>query len=393
MAVSARAAPPGAALPGRRALPIADFELERYFARWGAAKYVLCASDVEGYPMHELLELADGETRALWDDLRLDYTQSTGHPLLRAEIAGLYDAVDADEVLVAAGADDAIFCLVNVLLGPADHAIVVWPGYQSLHEVARATGADITLHELYEADRWSLDVDRLLASLRPATRLVIVNVPHNPTGMLPSAAEWARLTAGLEAAGVYLLSDEVYRHLELDGTAPLTAGVDAYERGLSVGVMSKSFAMAGLRIGWIASHDRDLLARVAAFKDYTTICAAAPSEILAIIGLRARGAVLRRSHSIVGANLPRLDRFFAERADTVSWVRPRGGPIGYARLLDGRSVDEFAAELLRAEGVLVLPGSVFGHDRSHLRLGFGRRDLPEALTRLESFLDRPTVLP
>ena len=157
--------------------------------------------------------------------------------------------------------------------------------------------------------------------------------------------------------------------------------------------MSKSFAMAGLRIGWIASHDRSLLARVAAFKDYTTICAAAPSEILAIIGLRAREAVLRRSHSIVGANLPRLDRFFADRADTVSWVRPRGGPIGYARLLDGRSVDEFAAELLRAEGVLVLPGSVFGHDGSHIRLGFGRRDLPEALTRLESFLDRPTDLP
>jgi aspartate/methionine/tyrosine aminotransferase len=372
-------------------MPIPDFALERYFARWGSARYVLCASDVEGYPMRELLDLADAETRAMWDELRLEYTQSTGHPHLRAEIATLYETVDPDEVLVSSGADEAIFCLVNVLLGPGDHAVVVWPGYQSLYEVARGTGADVFLHELHASDGWALDVDRLLASVRPTTRLVVVNVPHNPTGMLPTPTEWARLTSALAAAGVYLLSDEVYRFLELDGAGPLAAGVDAFDRGLSVGVMSKSFAMAGLRIGWIASHDRDLLARVAGFKDYTTICSAAPSEILAIIGLRARDAVLQRSRSIIEANLQLLDRFFAERADTFSWVRPRGGPIGFPRMLDGRSIDSFAADLLRARGVLLLPGSVFGHAGNHFRLGFGRSDLPEALAGLESFLERPAV--
>ncbi len=306
---------------------IADFQLERFFARWEfAVRHVLCASDVEGYPMAELLALADDETRALWDGLRLGYTESTGHPLLRREIAGLYERIEPDEVLVFAGAEEAIFCLVNVLLGPGDHAIVTWPGYQSLYEVARAAGADVTLHELREADGWALDVERLRAALRPDTRLVVVNAPHNPTGMLPSHAEWRALTELCAEAGVHLLADEVYRFLEFDPADRLTAGADALERGVSLGVLSKSFALAGLRIGWLATRDRALLARVAAFKDYTTICSSAPAEILGIVALRAREAVLARTHAIVGANLPLLDRFFAERSGTVL-VGPSAGRL------------------------------------------------------------------
>ena len=160
---------------------IADFALERYFARWEfAVEYLLCASDVEGYAMADLLALADDETRGLWDGLRLGYTESTGHPLLRAEIAELYDDVDPDDILVFAGAEEAIFCLLNVLLGPGDHAVVTWPGYQSLYEVGRAAGAEVTLHELHEEDGWELDVERLIAALRPETRLVVVNAPAQP---------------------------------------------------------------------------------------------------------------------------------------------------------------------------------------------------------------------
>ena len=165
---------------------IAEFALERYFARWEfAVEHLLCASDVEGYPMSDLVALAGDEERRLWDGLRLGYTESTGHPLLRAEIASLYRRVDPDEVLVFAGAEEAIFCLINVLVGPGDHVVVTWPGYQSLHEVARAAGAEVAFHELREADGWALDADRLLEAVTPATRLVVVNVPHNPTGMLP----------------------------------------------------------------------------------------------------------------------------------------------------------------------------------------------------------------
>ena len=368
---------------------IADFALERYFARWEfSVEHLLCASDVEGWAMADLLELADAEAWALWTDLRLGYTESTGHPLLRAEIAELYEHLGPDDVLVFAGAEEAIFCLLNVALEAGDHAVVTWPGYQSLHEVARAAGADVTLHELREERRWRLDVEQLIDELRENTRLVVVNAPHNPTGMLPTHAEWARLTDELADRGIRLLADEVYRYLEVDERDRLQAGADAYPLGISLGVMSKSFAMAGLRIGWLATRDREILDRCARFKDYTTICSSAPSEILALIGLRARDQVLARSRRIVADNRVLLDDFFRRHGDRVTWVPPRGGPVAYPRLLGDESADDVARKLVESEGVLLLPGSQLGQPGNHFRLGFGRENLPEALARFEAFLDR-----
>ncbi len=368
---------------------IPDFALERYFAKWEfAVDYLLCASDVEGLLMSDVLDMADDQTRALWAGLKLGYTESTGHPLLRAEIAELYEHIDPDDILVFAGAEEAIFCLSNVMLGPGDHAVVTWPGYQSLYEVGRTAGADVTLHELREEQRWSLDVERLIGSFRPETKLVVVNAPHNPTGMLPTHGEWARLSDALFDRGIHLLADEVYRFLEVDERARLLPGADLFERGISLGVMSKSFAMAGLRIGWLATRDRKVLDACARFKDYTTICAAAPSEILALIGLRGRERVLGRSRRIVADNLTLLDSFFRRRADRFSWVRPRGGSVGFPRLLGDDAVADWTAALVDAEGVLLLPGSEFGHPGNHFRIGFGRTNLPAAIERLDAFLDR-----
>lgn len=372
-------------------MQIDDFALERWFARWEfAVDHLLCASDVEGWAMADLLEIADDETAAMWRELRLGYTESTGHPLLRAEIAELYEEAGPDDVLVFAGAEEAIFCLVNVILRPGDHAVVTWPGYQSLYEVGRAAGADVTLHELREEQRWSLDVERLIDALRPETRLVVVNAPHNPTGMLPTHPEWARLTDALADRNIHLLADEVYRFLELAESDRLLPGADAFPRGISLGMMSKSFAMAGLRIGWLATRDREVLDRCARFKDYTTICSAAPSEVLALIGLRARDRVLARSRRIVADNLDLLRDFFRRRADRFAWVPPRGGSVAFPRLLGDVPIDEFAAGLVEAEGVLLLPGSQFGHAGNHFRIGFGRTDLPQALERLAAYLDHPT---
>jgi aspartate/methionine/tyrosine aminotransferase len=369
---------------------IADFALERYFARWEfAVDHLLCASDVQGYPMAELLALADDDTRRMWDGLTLGYTESTGHPLLRAEIASLYEHLEPDDVLVFAGAEEAIFCLANVLLGPGDHAVVTWPGYQSLYEVARAAGADVTLHELREEHGWAIDIDLLRSQVTPSTRLVVVNAPHNPTGMQPDRATFDALVALAEEVGAHLLVDEVYRFLEFDDAERLPAGGDATPRGISLGVMSKSFAMAGLRIGWLATRDRDLLERCARFKDYTTICSSAPSEVLALIGLRARETVLARSCSIVADNLVALDAFFDSWSDRFTWVRPRAGSVGFPRLtVPGVSIDDWAAGLVEAEGVLLLPGSQFDYGGNHFRLGFGRADLPIALERLERHAER-----
>ena len=366
-----------------------DFALERFFARWEFnAELLLCASDIDGWPMSELLALADEDGRRRWDSLRLGYTESPGDPALRAAIAGLYELVAADDVLVFCGAEEAIFALHNVLLGPGDHAIVVRPAYQSLAEVARSTGAEVTRVELREADDWRLDVDEVRRALRPNTRLIVVNEPHNPTGSVSDRATFDRLVALAAESGARLVVDEVYRFLEFDPADRLPAGADTSVTGVSIGVMSKSFAMAGLRIGWIATRDHDLLARLAAFKDYTTICASAPAEVLALIALRERDTVLARNRAIVEANLPLLDAFFERWAGTFEWVRPRGGSIGFPRLLGDVAIDSFAEDLVRDTGTLIMPGTVFADAGNHFRIGYGRANMREALGRLDDYAAR-----
>jgi aspartate/methionine/tyrosine aminotransferase len=363
-----------------------EFQLERFFARWEfAASHLLCASDIEAYRLDELLSIAGGDTLALWENLSLGYTEAAGHPLLRAEIASLYQTVAPEEVLVFSGAEEAVFVFMNVLLGPGDHAVVTWPAYQSLYEVARAAGAEVDLLPLDAANGWALDLDELGRLVRPATRVLAINFPHNPTGALPDRQTFDAVATIARDAGAHLFSDEVYRLLEVDPADRLPAAADCYDRGVSLGVMSKAFALAGLRIGWVATHDKELLARLATFKDYTTICSSAPSEILALIALRQRDAVLARNRAIISENLVRLDRFFKQWNGIFSWVRPRAGSTAFPRLVGETPIERFAAELVEREGVLLLPGSLFDHPGNHFRIGFGRRNLPEALERLERF--------
>jgi aspartate/methionine/tyrosine aminotransferase len=368
---------------------IPDFELERYFARFEfTTPLPLSASDVESLSLEELLALADPESRALWSQLRFGYTESQGHPALRAAIASLYERVDAEHVLVFSGAEEAIFAFHSVALRPGDHAVACWPAYQSLFEVARACGAEVTFLRLRHEDGWAFDVEALRAELRKTTRAVVLNFPHNPTGALPPRLDFERAVEAAETRGAWLFSDEVYRWSEPHEADRLPAAVDLSPRGVSLGVMSKSFGLPGLRIGWIATRDAALLERLAAFKDYLTICASAPSEILALAALRARDAVLSRNRALLATNLERLERFFAQRADAFEWVRPRAGSVAFPRLLRARPIEDFAARLRESEGVLLLPGTLFSYPGNHFRIGFGRRSFALALERLERFVDR-----
>ncbi len=371
---------------GEWSIHIAPFRLERYFAQWEfRAPYLLCSSDIEGYSLTELLALADEECRRLWQHLTLGYTESTGHPLLRQEIARLYTSIAADEVLTFAGAEEAIFTVMNVLLQAGDHAVVVWPGYQSLYEIARSCGADVTLLPLQPAT-WSLDIEQVRAALRPNTKVIVVNFPHNPTGALPDQSTFQQLLQLANEAGISLFSDEVYRGLEYEEHDRWPAAADCAPRSISLGVMSKVYGLAGLRIGWIATHDSELLRRAAAFKDYLSICNSAPAEILSLIALRARAQVLARSRAILMPNLGLLDRFFERWSEAFTWVRPRAGSIAFPRLCLDMPIEQFTAELIEQQGVLLLPGSVYEYTGNHFRLGFGRSNLPEALERLDYFM-------
>src|ERR1051325_5361551 len=226
-------------------MALADFSLERYFARWEfAVRYILCASDAETLSLGEVISLADADGRQRWNGLRLGYTESLGLPALRIAISELYDGLTHDDIITFAGAEEGVFLSMNALLDRGDHAVVVWPAYQSLFEVARSVGADVTLVPLEPTD-WSLDIDRIARELRPNTRLVVVNFPHNPTGAHIDGPSFRRLIELVDAHGARLFSDEVYRLMEYAPGARLPAAASCSERAMSLGVMSKAFGLAG----------------------------------------------------------------------------------------------------------------------------------------------------
>ncbi len=285
------------------------FHLERYFARHEfSARYLLSSSDCEALSLAEVLALADEECRRLWEGLRLGYTESPGLPLLRRAVADLYEGVAPDEVLEVVPEEGILLAMVT-LLEPGDHVIATWPGYQTLYGIARQMGCDVTYWQPDEAAGWRFDVDDVRRALRPTTRLVVVNLPHNPTGALLDREAFDELVGLVEDAKATLFSDEMYRWLERDPGQRLPAAVERSRRAVTLCGLSKSFSLPGLRVGWLVTHDRETARRLAVAKDYTTICGSAPGEVLAVVALRHAEAIAARNRERVAANVERFNAF------------------------------------------------------------------------------------
>lgn len=365
---------------------ISNFKLERFFATYEfKAPYLLCSSDCESFSIQELLDLEPGAAEAFHRQW-LGYTESQGSSELRQAIAGIYRQIEPDHILVHSGAEEAIFNFMNVALEPGDHIIVHFPGYQSLFEIAQARGCEVSRWETREEDNWELDLDWLVQNMHDNTRVIVVNCPHNPTGYLMSAAKQRQLIEIARERNIILFSDEVYRELEFDPADRLPAACDLYDRAISLGVMSKTYGLAGLRIGWLATRDRQLYEQMASFKDYLTICNSAPSEFLATLALRNRDKIVRRNVDIEVGNMQLLNRFFDKYRPVFNWVPPRAGSTAFPSIKLARPVEDFCLDLLEKQGVLLLPANYFDYGDKNFRLGFGRKNLPQALSRFEEFL-------
>jgi aspartate/methionine/tyrosine aminotransferase len=373
------------------ALP--DFRLETYFSHWEfAARYNLTASDAQTMSMAELLELADDDARARWDSLQLSYTETYGLPALREAIAATYDGLAAEDVLCFAGAEEAIYLAMQVLLGPADHAVVVTPNYQAAETVPLSL-CEVTGVALRPGEGWALDLDAIERALRPATRVVSVNFPNNPTGAVPQEDTWRRLAALCDDRGIRLFSDEVYRGLELGPRRPLPQAADLSPTAMSLGVLSKACGLPGLRIGWIACRDRELLGKLEHAKHYTTICNSAPGEVLGLIAVRARDRILDRNRRIVADNIPVFDAFFARFPGLFEWEPPQGGCVCFPRYLGPDGVEAMCADLVQQEGVLLLPASIYRSaltptPADRFRIGVGRLGSQEALDCWAAWLEK-----
>lgn len=363
------------------------FLLEDFFAKHEfAAPYTMGSSDPETLSLNELLKMADTECRSLWSNLRLSYTETLGLPILREEIASLYTNLEKDKVLAFSGAEEAIYITMQVLLQKGDEVIVITPCYQSLKTLPQTLGAKVTEVALeWKNSNWIFNLEKFAAAMNDKIKLVILNFPHNPTGFHPSPDLFKAILELVKKHKTYLFSDEVYRFSEYQTEARLPNAVDCYDKAFSLGVMSKSFGLPGLRLGWLATQDTDLLNRLAAYKNYTTICNSAPSEILALIALRNKEYILQRNLTIAQDNLNLLDSFFKQHFSCFEWYRPQAGFISFPRLKLNLSINDFSEKLIAEDGVIVIPGTLFDNHNNHFRLGFGRRNLPEALARLEKF--------
>jgi aspartate/methionine/tyrosine aminotransferase len=249
-----------------------DFALEVHFSKWEfTAKYNLAGSDGENMKLSALLELATPEDREAFENTPLGYTETWGAPALRKEISGTYDAIPPENVLCFAGAEEAIYAAMHVLLTKDDHAIVLTPNYQSAETIPLSL-CEVTGVALDIDRKWELDIDELKRALRPNTKLISVNFPNNPTGKIIPHATFNAIVDLCRERGIWLFSDECYRLLEREPSVRLPQAADIYERGISLNVMSKAYGLPGLRIGWIACKDRALLA---ALERTNTFCPSA----------------------------------------------------------------------------------------------------------------------
>jgi len=367
-------------------MQIKPFRIEQYFGKYEfTAKYLLSSSDAESRTIQELLDLEPRAHERLLEHW-CGYTESPGAPWLREAIAGIYKNIKSDDVLVLAAAEEGIFVLYHALVGPGDHVIVETPCYESGLEVARSTGAQVSEWRRTFENGWTHDVAALEKLIRPNTKVIYINTPHNPTGLLMPAAVFQQVIALSASRNIIVFSDEVYRELEHDPATRLPAACDAYEHAVSLGSMSKTYGLPGLRLGWLASRDPQIIQRCLEFKYYTTICSSAPSEFLTALALRHREVLVKRNLEIVQRNLRLLDSFFQQRSQLFEWNKPNASPIGFVHFKPQRDALEFCENVVRDAGVLLLPGSVYDQPR-HIRFGFGRKNMPEALAQLGAYLD------
>ncbi|ADE56307.1 MULTISPECIES: aminotransferase class I/II-fold pyridoxal phosphate-dependent enzyme [Aminobacterium] len=364
------------------------FKIERYFARYEfKTEFLLCPSDCESFSLSELLQMADTESLSLWKNLRLGYTESLGHPLLREEIAALYTGLSKEDVLLAVP-EEGIFLAFNGILEPGDHVIAISPAYQSLYSIPEGMGCEVSYWSVKEKNgEWTLDLDELEGMIRPATKMIVVNFPHNPTGYLPEKKDFLKIVDIASRHDLYLFSDEMYRFLEFDEMSRLPSACTVYEKAVTLGGLSKAFGLPGLRMGWLAAQDREILNITAQLKDYTTICGSSPSEILSLMSLRAKEKILQRNRALIASNLEEIETLFHKHDDLLHWVPPKGGSIAFPALKGNIPIEAFCQEAIDQYGVLIIPGTLFGSKENRFRVGFGRATFSEALKQFEVFLN------
>lgn len=368
-------------------MKIRDFEVEIWMNRYETeCSHNLAETCVESLTVEELLDIA-GKRESFIEELlplQLTYGPIDGSERLRALIAGLYDNQTPENVIVTHGAAGANALVHETLIEPGDKVVTVLPTYQVHYSVPESYGAEVRYVPLREQNQFLPDLKELEEAVTEGTRLIVINNPNNPTGSLMDREMLEAIAKIASKVGAYVLSDEVYRGINQEGDGFTTSIADIYERGISTASMSKSFSLAGLRLGWITGPE-EIIRKVSVHRDYNTISVGMVDDLLASYALENKEAVLARSRAIVRTNLAILDEWVG-REPRISYIRPKGGTITLLRYEGDQPSREVAKNILDETGVLLTPGSAFDME-GYLRIGYANPEsvLREGLERLSKF--------
>lgn len=373
-------------------MKIKNFKLERYFAKHEfTAKYLLSSSDSDGYELNYVLKNASDKDLNLWEKMKLGYTESEGNPLLRKAILQYYKINNIENVVVATPGE-LNFISMNVLLESSDHVVTVSPCYQSLFEVVKSIKCELSYWKP-NPENWEFNTDDLNNLIKKNTKLIILNFPHNPTGSYLTLKQLNRIIEIAQKNDLYIFSDEMYHKLIMNKVQELPPISDLYEKGISLWGTSKSFGLAGLRTGWLVSQDSDFLNKVIEFKDYLSICNSAPSEILSIIALNNIDQFLLPIIKKIKENISFFKEFSNKHDIISSFIIPKAGSTSFVKLNIEQSSLDFSNELVSKTGIMTVPSEMFEHQGKYIRIGFGRKNLPEILKVFSQYLNEHKTCP
>ena len=370
---------------------IKPFAVEEWMNEYETgARYNIAETCVDSVSLDELFALT-GESKdkflSKFCATRLTYGDIWGSNALREGVCRLYRTVRPDEVVLthgAAGANHHVFCS---LISAGDRVVSIMPTYQQLYSIPEAIGADVAIMHLKQGNHYLPDLDELKALVAPGTKMVCINNPNNPTGALMSRELLEQIIEIARGVDAYVLCDEVYRHLtQADGWCESVA--DLYEKGISVSSMSKVFSLAGIRMGWIATHDKAAVKAFLSHRDYNLISCGMFDDAVASLALRHRDEMIRRNQAIVRENLAILDEWMQAHPHFY-YTKPQAGTTALVYYDFDIPSYEFCERLYHGTGSFVTPGDCFEQPHS-MRIGYAcdAQTLKDGLAALADFSDK-----
>lgn len=374
-------------------MKIKPFAVEEWMNAWEVgAKYNIAETCVDSISMNDLFELTGEDKTEFLNRLcarRLSYGDIEGLPEFRKGVCGLYKTLNIENIVPTHGASGANHHVFYSLISPGDRVVSIMPTYQQLYSIPESYGADVQILHLSKENNYLPDLEKLRRLVTPKTKMICINNPNNPTGALMSEQILREIVEIARSADAWILCDEVYRHLsQEDGWWPSI--VDLYEKGISVSSMSKVFSLAGLRLGWIATHDMSVVKSCLSHRDYNLVSCGVFDEMLAAVALKHRDKLLERSRKIVRENLQILGDWVGSEPH-VSYVKPKAGTTALVYYDLDISSYEFCEEMYKKTGAFVTPGDCFEVPHS-MRIGYayGKQDLIDGLKAISEYIAMKT---